>query len=79
MGPESLQNSPGSSLMGGSCSLRGAHSMPLPMHAQPSPQGPRLAPSVQVMLSSPSPLKCLLAPTESPQSPRIRLPRGFRL
>lgn len=51
MSLESLQNSPGSSLMGGSCSLRGAHSMPLPMHAQPSPQGPRLAPSVQVYSS----------------------------
>ena len=39
-----MANSPGSSLMGPSCSLRGAHSMPLPMHGAPSPQGPRIPP-----------------------------------
>ncbi len=62
MSLESLQNSPGSSLMGASCSLRGAHSMPLPMHAQPSPQGPRLAPPVQVW------------PSRAQQKPLLALP-----
>ena len=46
---ESMVNSPGSSLMGGAaCSLRGAHSMPLPLPGAPSPQGPRHAPLGQV-------------------------------
>lgn len=49
---ESMQNSPGSSLMGGSCSLRGAHSLPLPKQPVPSPQGPRMAPRPQVVISS---------------------------
>ena len=56
---ESLQNSPGSSLMGASCTLRGAHSMPLPMHAQPSPQGPRPAPPAQVCTSAQPAHPCL--------------------
>ena len=51
---ESMQNSPGSSLMGGSCSLRGAHSLPLPKQPAPSPQGPRMAPRPQVVISSSS-------------------------